>query len=105
MMMKADVLSGFSSLKVCTHYQYKGKRINHVPYATVNQSITPIYKKFDSWEQEIDCVLDINQLPKELNNYIIFLEEKLGVPIVIVSVGPDREQTLVKEKLSSALTS
>lgn len=102
MMMKADVLSGFNGIKVCTHYEYKGSNIDYLPYTINKDNITPVYKELNSWEQEINHLNDIKDIPSELGNYIHYLEEQLGVPIVIVSIGPDRKQTLFREELSVA---
>jgi len=97
-MMKADVLSGFENIKVGTGYNYKGNKIFHLPYSINNGELKPFYKDFCSWEEDIDNLDDINQIPMELDEYIKFLEKELEVPIAIVSVGPDRKQTLIKEE-------
>jgi len=93
-MMKADVLSGFDTLKVCTSYRYQGKEIKHLPYNIEPQNVTPIYTELKGWHQDITQVKTYNQLPKELQDYVNFLEKELEVPIHIVSVGPDRTQTI-----------
>lgn len=93
-MMKADVLSGFDTLKVCTSYLYQGKEIKHLPYNIEPQNVTPIYTELKGWHQDITQVKTYNQLPKELQDYVNFLEKELEVPIHIVSVGPDRTQTI-----------
>lgn len=95
-MMKADVLSGFDSLKVCTSYLYKGKEINHLPYNIEEQNVTPIYTELKGWKQDISSINSYDQLPIELLEYINFLEKELEVPITVVSVGPDRTQTIIK---------
>ena len=94
MMMKGDVLSGFDKLKVCTAYNYKGETISHLPYNIEEQNVTPIYTEFPGWKEDLTKMTEDSQLPKELNNYIEFLEKELEVPIRIVSVGPDRKQTI-----------
>ncbi|CEN53320.1 adenylosuccinate synthase [Capnocytophaga canis] len=94
MMMKADVLSGFDTLKVCTAYLYKGQEIKHLPYNIEEQNVTPIYTKMKGWAQDLTTIKDHNKLPQELLNYIDFLEKELEVPITLVSVGPDRTQTI-----------
>lgn len=93
-MMKADVLSGFETLKVCTAYNYKGSEIRHLPYNIEAENITPIYTKLKGWKEDLTGLDDSSQFPKELNDYIDFLEKELEVPIKIVSVGPDRIQTI-----------
>jgi len=96
MMMKGDVLSGFPKLKVCTAYNYKGKEIDHLPYNIEAENVTPIYTEMNGWKDDLTKMDDVSQLPKELNDYIDFLEKELEVPIKIVSVGPDRKQTIYR---------
>jgi adenylosuccinate synthase len=96
MMMKADVLSGFKSLKVCTAYNYKGEVISHLPYNIEDHNVTPIYTELKCWKEDLTTMEKASQLPKELNDYIDFLEKELEIPITIVSVGPDRKQTIFK---------
>jgi adenylosuccinate synthase len=96
MMMKGDILSGFPTLKVCTKYNYKGKAISHFPYNTETENVTPIYKEFKGWEADLTEMTTYEQLPIELKEYIEFIEQELEVPIKIVSVGPDRKQTILK---------
>ena len=96
MMMKADVLSGFKSLKVCTAYNYKGEIITHLPYNIEAENVTPIYSDFKGWKEDLTEMDNDSQLPKELNDYIDFLEKELEIPIKIVSVGPDRKQTIFR---------
>ncbi|MDC6389867.1 adenylosuccinate synthase [Maribacter sp. PR1] len=94
MMMKGDVLSGFDKLKVCTAYNYKGKKIEHLPFNIEAENVTPIYTEMDGWAEDLTKMSKEDQFPKALNNYIEFLEKELEVPIKIVSVGPDRTQTI-----------
>ncbi len=94
MMMKGDVLSGFKNLKVCTAYNYNGKIIKHLPYSMEAKNITPIYTKFPCWKEDLTKMTTESQFPKELNEYIAFLETELEIPIKIVSVGPNRTQTI-----------
>jgi len=93
-MMKADVLSGFESLKVCTSYNYKGGTIHHLPYNIEAENVTPIYTEMKGWKADLTGMGEASQLPKALNDYIDFLEKELEIPIKIVSVGPDRKQTI-----------
>ncbi len=94
MMMKGDVLSGFKKLKVCTEYKYKGETISHLPYNIEPENVTPIYTEFDCWKEDLTKMTDPSQFPKELDAYIDFLEKELNIPIKVVSVGPDRTQTI-----------
>jgi len=94
MMMKGDVLSGFDKLKVCTAYKYKGETITHLPYNIEEENVQPIYTELPGWKEDLTKMNNASQFPKALNDYIDFLEEALEVPIKIVSVGPDRTQTI-----------
>mgnify|MGYP001482435386 FL=1 len=94
MMMKADVLSSFPTIKVCTHYKYNGEIIDHLPYNIEGDKIEPIYKEFPCWKEDLTGLTDMSDLPKELIDYVAYLEKELETPITIVSVGPDRTQTI-----------
>ncbi|MFQ3238856.1 MAG: adenylosuccinate synthase [Olleya marilimosa] len=94
MMMKSDVLSGFDTLKVATAYKYKGETITHLPFNIEPENVEPIYTEFKGWSEDLTKMSEASQLPKALNDYIAFLEEELEIPIKIVSVGPDRKQTI-----------
>nr|WP_299383842.1 adenylosuccinate synthase [Allomuricauda sp.] len=94
MMMKADVLSGFKTLKVCTAYQYNGEEIQHLPYNIESENVTPVYTEMKGWAKDLTQLTKAEDLPPALNEYIAFLEKELNVPIKIVSVGPDRVQTI-----------
>lgn len=97
MMMKADVLSGLKELKVCTAYKYRGKVIKHLPYSLDQELLEPVYIKMDSWKDDLTEMHTETELPNELKTYTKFIEKYTGVPVVLISVGPDREQTLWKE--------
>lgn len=97
-MTKADVLSGFENVEVCTHYMYQGEKIDFFPYDIVDNDIEPVYTSFPGWEDDLQNLNSEDDFPAELKNYIQFLEEELEVPIAIVSVGPDREKTLVRDQ-------
>ena len=96
MMMKADVLSGFETLKVCTAYNYKGKQIKHLPYSIEPEYVTPVYTEMKGWAKDLTALSKSEELPDTLIDYIEFLEKELEVPIKIVSVGPDRTQTIYR---------
>lgn len=96
MMMKGDVLSGFESLKVCTAYNYKGQVIKHLPFSIEEENVTPVYTEFKGWKADLTGMSQFDELPKEFKEYISFIENELEVPITIVSVGPDRKQTITK---------
>ena len=96
MMMKGDVLSGFDTLKVATAYNYKGEEIHHLPYNIEEENVRPIYTEFKGWKQDLTGLTTFESLPKELKDYIKFIEKEVEVPIKIVSVGPDRKQTITR---------
>jgi adenylosuccinate synthase len=96
MMMKADVLSGIEELHVCTAYQYNGKTITHLPYTLDEAVIEPVYTKFEGWKEDLTELTDAGELPKQLNEYIAFIEDYVKTPIRLVSVGPDRKQTIFR---------
>ena len=95
-MMKGDVLSGFDTLKVCTGYEYNGEIIDHLPYNIEPENVSPVYVEKKGWAQDLTGMTTYEELPQELKEYIAFIEENVEVPIRIVSVGPDRKQTIVK---------
>ena len=95
-MMKGDVLSGFKTIKVCTSYNYKGQIIEHLPYNIEEPNVTPMYTEFKGWNEDLTKMTDASKMPKALNDYIAFLEKELEIPITIVSVGPDRTQTIIR---------
>ncbi len=96
MMMKGDVLSGFDTLKICTAYKYKGKKITHFPYNVEPESIQPVYSEFKGWKADLTGMRDEKDLPVNLINYINFIEKETGIPVKTVSVGPDRKQTIIR---------
>ena len=96
MMMKGDVLSGFETLKVCTGYKYKGEEIKHLPYNIEEENLTPIYKEIKGWKEDLTNMTEESEFPQEFKDYITFIEKELEVPIKIVSVGPDRKQTIMR---------
>ncbi len=95
-MMKGDVLSGFDTLKVCTGYNYNGETINHLPYNIEPENVTPVYVEKKGWKADLTGMTTYEQLPAELKEYIEFIESEVEVPIKVISVGPDRTQTILK---------
>lgn len=98
-MMKGDVLSGFKTLKVCTAYKYKGENITHLPYNIEAENISPVYTEVKGWEADLTGMTEASELPENLNAYVEFLEKELNIPITIVSVGPDRKQTITRKTI------
>ena len=96
MMMKTDVLSGFNKILVCTKYKYRGQIIENLPYNLSDESLKPIYKELGGWTEDLRKLKTTDDFPLNLKKYIDFLETELKIPIVIVSVGPDRKETLFR---------
>ena len=92
---KADVLSGFDTIKVCTHYKIDGKITDRIPFDS-NAEIEPVYKKMTGWADDITDVSSYDSLPAELKEYVAFIEKETGVQFHIISVSPDREKTIIK---------
>ena len=95
-MMKGDVLSGFDNLMVCTAYKYKGQEIKHLPYNIEPENVEPVYVEKKGWKADLTGMTSYDELPAELKEYIEFIEKELEVPIKVISVGPDRTQTIIK---------
>jgi adenylosuccinate synthase len=100
-MMKADVLSEFEQIMVCTHYMHKGEKIDYLPYDISPEFVTPVYTELKGWKKDLTGLHKPEDMPEELCHYIRFIEDKTGVPIRIVSVGPDRKQTLLRDKVTA----
>ena len=96
--MKSDVLSSIGKLKVCTSYIIDDEKIDYFPYDIKSQEVIPEYIEFDGWDQNITQVKSEYDLPKELIDYISFIESFVKVPIKLISVGPDRIQTIYRDK-------
>ena len=94
MMMKGDVLSGFKTLKICTTYNYKGKEINFFPYNIEEENVSVNYIEIKGWHEDLTKMSKADELPQNLNDYISFIEDFVGVSVKVVSVGPDRNQTI-----------
>jgi adenylosuccinate synthase len=94
-MTKADVLSGFEKVKVCTHYIWNGEKIDYMPFDILSIQPEPVYVELDGWNEDLTGIREINEIPAKLKAYIEYLEKELEVPVKYLSVGPDRLQTLV----------
>lgn len=97
-MMKADVLSQFDTIRVCSRYKTSQGEIDYLPYDIQPSSVQPIYENLEGWQADLTGMREAAELPSQLSAYIDYLEAKLEVPITIVSVGPDRSQTILREK-------
>ena len=94
-MMKSDVLSDFKTINICIGYKYKGKDIDYFPTSIESEDIIPIYKSFNGWSSNINNCRNYNNLDQEFKDYINFIQDNLGVPIKLISLGPDREATVL----------
>lgn len=96
MMMKGDVLSGFHKIKVCKSYKTSQGVQDYLPYDISDENIKPVYEELAGWEEDLTQITEVSQFPKNFTNYINYLENALETPIKVVSVGPDREQTIYR---------
>ncbi len=94
-MMKNDVLDDFTKIKVCVAYDVNGKKVEDFPF-DINENVTPIFKELKGWNTPLTSIRSEEEFPQELKDYILFLEKELETPIKIISVGPDREQTIFR---------
>jgi len=102
LMMKVDVLNAFEEIKVCTHYKLKdGSIVDTLPFDIVETDITPIYKTFKGWNKSINDYSNSENLPLELNEYIQYIESELNVPVTLISLGPDRKQTILRNIITA----
>ena len=95
-MMKSDVLDGFDEIKACVAYEINGEKVTDFPYSIDSETIKPIYVTLPGWKTDMTKMKSETEFPKEFKDYMAFLEKELETPISIVSVGPDREQTIVR---------
>ena len=94
-MMKSDVLDSFESIKACVAYEIDGKEYDYLPY-DITENVKPIFTDIEGWKTDMTSMVSEDEFPEEFNAYLAFLERELEVPISIVSVGPDREQTIMR---------
>jgi len=96
-MMKADVLSILDEIKICTKYKLAdGTETEEMPFQLMDEDITPVYESFEGWKADLTNVKSYEDFPQELKDYVTYIEKATGVPIKIVSVGPDRTQTILR---------
>lgn len=97
-MMKSDVLDSFDEIKACVAYEISGKTVTDFPYSIEEESISPIYVTIPGWKKDLSKMKSEDEFPPEFVNYINFLEKELETPITIVSIGPDRKQTIIRDR-------
>lgn len=95
-MMKSDVLDGFDTIKACVAYKRNGETLTDFPY-NIEESIEPVYKELKGWKADMTKMTSEEEFPQEFKDYIKFLETELETPIKIISIGPDRAQTIVRK--------
>ena len=96
-MMKSDVLDTFKTIKACVAYKVNGVETRDFPY-DIEKGIEPVYKEMDGWMTDMTKYTSEEEFPEAFKDYIKFLETELETPISIISIGPDREQTIVRDK-------
>ena len=94
-MMKSDVLDGFDTIKACVAYKQNGKEISYFPY-NIEEGIEPVYEELPGWKTDMTALTSEEEFPQQFRDYISFLEQQLETPITIISIGPDREQTILR---------
>ena len=94
-MMKSDVLDDFDTIKVCTAYKINGKETTEFPF-DLSEDVEPVYVEMQGWKTDMTAMRNETEFPANFNAYLAFLEKELQIPIKIVSVGPDRAQTLIR---------
>ena len=92
-----EELDGFDTIKACVAYKQNGLEINHFPY-NIEEGIEPIYKELPGWKTDMTSMTAEEQFPQQFKDYVSFLEQQLETPITIISIGPDREQTILRKK-------
>ena len=94
-MMKSDVMDDFDVVKVATAYKVGGEVVDHLPYE-LNDEIEPVYTEFKGWKTKISDIRRYEDFPAEFKTYVEFIERETGVPVKIISVGPDRDETIIR---------
>ncbi len=94
-MMKSDVMNDFKTIKVATAYEIDGQRTECFPYS-VEQEIKPIYTELEGWQCDLRNCRTWEEFPEAFRRYVEFIERETGVPVKIISVGPDRDETIVR---------
>ena len=96
-MTKADVLDQFETIKVCEQYKMNGDISDRIPYDLNNTDVEPLFREIKGWNKDLKGIVDYNNLPEELKNYVEYLEKQFGIPIGIISTGADRKDTVLRD--------
>ena len=95
-MMKADVMNDFDTIKVAEAYEIDGRRVTEFPY-DIQDDVKPVYREFKGWKTDLKQVRRYEDFPAEFKTYVEYIERETGVPVAIISVGPDRDETIVRQ--------
>lgn len=95
-MMKSDVMNDFESIKVAVAYEIEGRQTTEFPFSVEGVEINPVYREFKGWQCDIRSARSYEEFPEAFRRYVEFIEEETGVPVKIISVGPDRDETIVR---------
>lgn len=95
-MMKSDVLDTFSKIKICVAYEINGKRTTEIPF-DLGEGVTPVYEEFAGWQTDMSGIRKETEFPIQFSHYLQFIEKYVGIPIKVISLGPDREQTIIRK--------
>lgn len=95
-MMKADVMNDFDTIKVAEAYEIDGRRVTEFPY-DIQDDVKPVYREFKGWKTDLKQVRRDEDFPAEFKAYVEYIERETGVPVAIISVGPDRDETIVRQ--------
>ncbi|MBR6262859.1 MAG: adenylosuccinate synthase [Prevotella sp.] len=95
-MMKSDVLDSFDTIKACVAYKKEGKEIDYFPY-DIEKDLEPVYVELPGWNTDMTSMTEESQFPQAFKEYVAFIEKQLNTPIVIISIGPDRQQTIIRQ--------
>jgi adenylosuccinate synthase len=93
---KSDVLSGLGQIPVCHSYEIDGTISDKIPYSLVDANINPQYQNFEGWTGDLGKIKNYNDLPETFKTYMQFVEEQIGLKVNTISVGPDRDETIVR---------
>ena len=96
-MMKSDVLDTFPTIKACTAYKVDGQVTRDFPFSLEDCTVEPVYEELPGWLTDMTSFNSEDEFPQQFSDYIRFLEDQLQTPITIVSIGPDREQTILRK--------
>ena len=96
MMMKSDVMNQFESIMVATKYNYKGIETTEIPFDALETDLQPIYTDLKGWKEDTTKARNFEELPVNFKEYVKFIEREVGVPIKLISLGPDREETIIR---------